>query len=88
MAYVWFGLAVIGWAVFGGLLVTAEGNLDQTWGWVRGRSVIAQGVMWLLLFPWMAALAIWQSTWEGWLRLTAIGGIAVANLYLFLPRGR
>lgn len=86
MPYLWFGLVVVGWVGFGALLIVAAGSLGEMWSWVRGQSLIVQGVMWLLLLPWMAALAIWESTWDLWVRLAVIGGVALANLYLFFPK--
>lgn len=87
MPYLWFGLVVVGWIAFGATLVAAAGSLDGLWSWVREQSLVVQGVMWVLLLPWMAALAIWESSWVLWLRLTAVGGIAGVNLYTFFPRG-
>jgi hypothetical protein len=87
MPYLWFGLVIVGWVAFGAVLVAAAGSLDGLWDWVRAQALVVQGVMWVLLLPWMAALAIWESSWVLWLRLTAIGGIAGLNLYTFFPRG-
>jgi len=42
--------------------------------------------MWFVLLPWMAALAIWESSWGILVKLTVIAGIAWANLYMFIPR--
>lgn len=86
MPYIWFGVVAILWVAFGAALATSTGSLDDLWGWVRGQSVMVQGGMWLLLFPWMAALLVWESTWVVSLKLVVIGGIVVASLFTFLPR--
>lgn len=87
MPYVWLELVVIGWAVFSALAVAVTGSLDQMWSRICGLSLIVQGPIWLLLLPCMVALAIRKSTWGLWPRLTDIGAVAVANLYMFFPKG-
>ncbi len=86
MPVVWFALVAILWVAFGAALVTWAGGLEELWNWVRDQSTLIQGFMWVLLLPWMAALAIWESSWVLWLKLTLIAGLAVATLYMFLPR--
>lgn len=86
MPVVWFVLVAILWVAFGAALVTSAGGLDELWTWVRDQSTLIQGVMWVLLLPWMVALAIWESSWVLWVKLTLIAGLAAATLYMFLPR--
>jgi hypothetical protein len=40
---------------------------------------------WLLLFPLVLALWIWQASWPFILRLPLVAGLAVVSIYLFLP---
>ena len=86
MPVVWFALVAIIWVAFGAALASRAGGLDELWTWVRDQSSLIQGVMWVLLLPWMAALAIWESSWVLWVKLTLIAGLAAATLYMFLPR--
>lgn len=86
MPVIWFALVAILWVAFAGALVASAGGLDELWTWVRDQSTLIQGVMWVLLLPWMIALAVWESSWVLWVKLTIIAGLAAASLYMFLPR--
>ena len=44
--------------------------------------------MWLLGFPFLIGLAIWQASWEEPVRLVVIAVLAVAYTYMFAPRTR
>lgn len=86
MPIVWFALVAIIWFAFGVAILTWAGGFDELWTWVRDQSSLIQGVMWVLLLPWMAALAIWETSWVLWVKLISIAGLAAATLYMFLPR--
>lgn len=51
-----------------------------------GQTATGRRVVWVLLLPWMAGLAIWESSRVLWVKLTMIAGLAAATLYMFLPR--
>jgi len=86
MPYLGFAVVVILWVAFGAALVASVGSLDELWAWARDQPLIVQGIMWVVLLPWMAALAIWESSWVLWAKLASIAGIAWANLYMFFPK--
>lgn len=86
MPVVWFVVVAILWVAFGAVLFASASSLDELWTWTRDQPILLQGVMWVLLLPWMAALAIWESTWLLWAKLVLITGIAWASLYMFFPK--
>jgi hypothetical protein len=86
MPVVWVVVVALLWVAFGAVLLASAGSLGELWTWARDQSILIQGFMWVLLLPWMAALAIWEGTWVLWVKLVLIAGIAWANLYMFFPR--
>ena len=49
----------------------------------------SKGVAWLLGFPFVAGLAIWQASWDEAVRLTVVSAVlAVAYAVMFVPRVR
>jgi hypothetical protein len=68
----------------GRLPADARRRLDH----VRDLPLVIEGVVWLLGFPFLIGLAIWQASWDEAMRLTVIAVLAVAYTYMFLPRGR
>ena len=45
-------------------------------------------MLWLLGFPFLIGLAIWQASWDEAVRLTVIAVLAVAYTYMVVPRVR
>jgi hypothetical protein len=86
MPYLIFAVVAILWVAFSVALIVTAGSLEAQWDWVRGQSIVVQGVMWVLLLPWMAALAIWEGSFALGARLAIVAGLAVVNLYLFFPK--
>ena len=86
MNYIFFGVAIVMWLGIAAALVLNPGSLRDLWQSFRGMPLVAQGVGWLLLLPWMAAVWLWQVAWPVWLRLSLIVGVAWVNLYMFYPR--
>jgi hypothetical protein len=85
-SYVWFALMAGGWAVFLGLLLFSEPTLQELWERLRQLPLLGEGVVWILLFPLVLALAVWNSDREGWLRLLLVAGFALAWSAAFFPR--
>lgn len=86
MNYIFFGVAIVMWLSIAAALVLNPGALRDLWQSFRGMPLVAQGVGWVLLLPWMAAVWLWQVAWPAWLRLTLIVGLAWINLVMFFPR--
>ncbi|MDE8668849.1 hypothetical protein PY310_09700 [Pseudarthrobacter sp. H3Y2-7] len=80
-----FVLAVLLWAVFGAFLLLRQGNLGEVWAAFRGQPWILQGLEFLVFLPWAAALWLWTTPWELWIRALLVLGLAWASLYLLYP---
>jgi hypothetical protein len=87
-AYGSFAIMVGGWLAFAVALVASPQTLDDVWTSVRDLPLIVEGVVWLLAFPFLIGLAIWQASWDEAVRLTVIAVLAVAYTYMFVPRAR
>jgi hypothetical protein len=82
-----FAIMVGGWVVFAAALVASQQTLDDVWTSVRDLPLVVEGVVWLLGFPFLIGLAIWQASWDEAVRLSVIAVLAVAYTYVFVPRG-
>jgi hypothetical protein len=87
-AYASFAIMVAGWAAFAVAVVVSQQPLDDVWTWVRDLPLVAEAAVWVLGFPFLVGLAIWQSPWDEAVRLAAIAGLAVAYTFMFVPRAR
>lgn len=65
------------WIVFFVLMIFSPETLTDVWEWVQERNDALQVVLWLLTLPYMLALAIWESDWASWLRITLVVTIAL-----------
>ena len=82
----WFAAMVSGWLTFYALLLFSEQTLSDLWQWIRALPLLVEGLVWLLAFPFVLALGIWDSTWETGLRLLLVGCCAVGWSLAFWPR--
>lgn len=87
-AYARFAIMVGGWVAFAVALVASQPTLDDVWTSVRDLPLVVEAVVWLLGFPFLIGLAIWQASWDEAVRLTVIAVLAVAYTYMFIPRVR
>ena len=87
-AYASFAIMAGGWIAFSVALVASPGTLDETWNAVRELPLALEGIAWLLGFPFLVGLAIWQASWDEAVRLLAIALVALAYTYMFVPRDR
>jgi hypothetical protein len=58
-------------------LIFSAGTLDDIWNWVKDLSTFWEVVLWIVTFPYMLALAVWESDWVTWLRITLVILIAM-----------
>ena len=86
LAHVSFGIMVGGWIAFLIVLVASPQALDDLWTAVTDLPLVLEGVAWVLGFPFLVGLAIWQASWAEALRLVAIAVLAIAYMYMFRPR--
>jgi hypothetical protein len=84
--YVSFAIMVGGWVAFLVVLIAFRPTLDDVWTAVRDLPLALEGLAWLLGFPFLVGLAIWNASWDETVRLTAIAVLAVTYTYMFRPR--
>lgn len=80
-----FGLSTAASALFAYYLFVEPARLNELWLWTRALPLLAQGVIWLLCLPWMAALWIWSSPWVFAVRLVLVVGILLFTEFLMYP---
>jgi hypothetical protein len=86
--YVWLALMLGGWTVFFALLVFSQSTVGELWRELRDLPIVVEGLVWLLLFPFALATAVWESSWDSWLRLLLVCCCALVWSALFFPRRR
>src|SRR5688572_10622274 len=84
--WIWFALMVGGWTTFFALVLFAEATLADVWTGLRDLPLVAEGIIWFLLFPLVLATAVWQSSWETWLRVGLVACFAIVWTIAFFPR--
>jgi len=84
----WFVLMVGVWAAFVTLAVASPDTLGNIWSDVRGLPAAVEVPLWLLTLPWMLGLAVWESSWETWLRVLLVAWIAAGWTIATVPRTR
>lgn len=85
-AYVVYPIVVGLWIAFAAMLAFDPGRLVDLWDRFRDWPLLVQGVVTLLLFPWVVATYVWQTGWPTALRLAIDAVVAVAILVAFFPR--
>ena len=83
-----FAIMAGGWVAFAVALVASQQTLDDVWTSVRDLPLVAEAGVWLLGFPFLVGLAVWQASWDEAVRLAAIAMLAVAYTSIFVPRVR
>jgi len=72
------------WVVFFGLMQGQ--HLDNVAGLIRALPLPAEILVWLVLFPWVAATMVWTSGWWEDVRVTFVAFSAIAWTLLAIPR--
>jgi len=86
LAYASLAIMVTGWLAFVVALLASQQTLDDVWVAIRDLPLLVEGVVWLLGFPFLVGLAIWQASWDETVRLAAIAALGVAYTFMFVPR--
>ena len=84
--WIWFAAMIGGWALFFGLVLFSEATLSDLWEELGSWPLVVEGLVWLLLFPLVLATAVWESSWDDWLRLLLVCCFALAWSAMFVPR--
>ncbi len=85
-AYASFAIMVGGWLAFATALTVSPETLDDVWNAVVHLPLLLEGLVWLIGFPFLVGLALWQAPWNEAVRLLAIAVLAIAYTYMFVPR--
>ena len=70
--WIWFALMAGGWVTFLGLLLFSEPRLRELYETIRDLPLLIEGLVWLVFFPFMLAVTVWESSWDTWLRVLAV----------------
>lgn len=87
-AYFSFAIMVGGWLAFSVALIASRATLDDVWTAIRDLPLLIEFPVWLIGFPFLVGLAIWQASWDETARLAAIAVLALAYTFMFVPRER
>jgi hypothetical protein len=80
----WLLLMVGMWIAF--LIALFANRLDDLWRWARDLPLPLELGLWLLTFPWILGTAIWESSWDAWLRVALVSAFAVGWTLVSVPR--
>lgn len=58
-------------------MIFSPETLTEVWQWVQARNDALQVILWILTLPYMLALAVWESGWQTWLRISLVLSIAL-----------
>ena len=83
---IWLVFMVGMWIAFFATL--AADQLDSVQAWVRDLPLLAELGLWLLVFPFLLATAVWESSWAPSLRVLLVAAFAIGWTLISLPRSR
>lgn len=83
--FVWFAAVVGGWVGHFALIFFSEPTLGDLQERVRDLPLVVEGIVWLLFFPYVLAVTIWESSWAEWLRYMLVSCCAVGWSLAFYP---
>ena len=84
----WFTLMVGMWSAFSTLLIVSPETLAAVWRWLTELPLALEILMWIAILPWALALAVWQSSWEEWVRLLLIALLGAFWTMVSAPRAK
>ena len=80
----WLVFMVGTWIAFFATL--AADRLDSVQAWVRDLPLLTELGLWLLVFPFLLATAVWESSWAPSLRVLLVAAFAIGWTLISLPR--
>ena len=83
--FAWFGAMVGGWVVFYVLMAASDPTLGDLRDRVRDLPLVLEGLVWLVFFPYVLALAIWRSGWSDTVRFALVTCCALGWPLAFYP---
>ena len=86
--WIWLAAMVGSWVVFFYLALFRESTLAEIWQAIRDLPLLVEGIVWLLFFPLVLGTAVWESSWETWLRALLVICFAAGWSFAFVPRAK
>lgn len=80
-----FGAGALVSGAFLYYLITDPARLTEVWSWTRSLPLLVQGILWLLLLPWMICLWIWTLPWAMPIRLVLVVAALAWTTWLLFP---
>lgn len=74
------------WAAFIMALALSTESLHAIWEWFRALDRPFQIAGWIVLLPFAAGLAIWESSWPALVRLTLVLVLALGTIIGYAPK--
>jgi hypothetical protein len=84
-AWIWFALMAGGWMAFFALLLFSTPTLGELRDTIRDLPLLIEGLLWLVFFPFVLAVTVWDSAWDTWLRVLAVCSFALGWSVMFYP---
>ena len=81
----WLFFAVI-WVALGIFYAVSPDVTAQIMEWVADQAFIVQIGVWIVFLPVMVAVAVWESSLDLWIRITALAGCLLWTTYGLYPR--
>jgi hypothetical protein len=81
-----FLIVIVLWLGIGAAAISRGGGIDEVWDRFRDLPLIAQGVGWLLLLPWVLAVWITQTGWPVWSKAIIEASLIAFTIVAFFPR--
>ena len=81
-----FAIMVSGWIAFAAAVAVDPVALDDVWATVRDLPLVLELLAWLVGFPFLLGLAIWESSWAEAVRYGGVVAVALAYTAMFIPR--
>lgn len=74
-----------GWLAFYALMLLSEPTLGDLQDRIRDLPLVLEGLVWLVFFPYVLALTIWDSGWSEMVRSALVACCAVGWSLAFYP---
>jgi hypothetical protein len=83
--WIWFAFMAGGWMAFFALLLFSAPTLGSVRDTIRDLPLLIEGLVWLVFFPFVLAVTVWDSAWDTWLRVLAVSSFAAGWSVMFYP---
>lgn len=81
-----FGIAALLWVGFAAVAMLDPDTFTSISTSLADGPAPLRWLAWILLLPWMAAVAIWEAGWAFGARVAAVGALAIGTLLVLFPK--